>query len=248
MRKHPTTLTTTIPSEEEAVMATLQDTVRLFACKRCGTTFGGRKRRFCSVRCRQQYRNQLVSPPDRQWKCQQCGCSWHGRKRRFCSAECCKRARSVRLRVVIPCVGCSKKIVRGPGAKGVCAKCHSGRALRRKVPVTVRCPTCGLPFTYTNAKPRVYCSEDCKLHRHGRSVLDRRRPGAKREYYNRVAVFNRDKWICKVCGLMIPKERKYPHPLSASIDHRVALANGGDDTIDNVQAVHLRCNSVKGIR
>lgn len=40
----------------------------------------------------------------------------------------------------------------------------------------------------------------------------------------------------------------YPNPLSASLDHVVPLAWGGEHTAANVQLAHLKCNVAKGAR
>lgn len=60
-----------------------------------------------------------------------------------------------------------------------------------------------------------------------------------------IAVFERDKWICGICGELIPKRAKWPDMRSASVDHIVPLSCGGKHDMRNVQASHLGCNSVK---
>lgn len=60
-----------------------------------------------------------------------------------------------------------------------------------------------------------------------------------------LAVFERDKWTCGICGERIPKRAKWPDMRSASVDHIVPLAGGGKHEMRNVQASHLGCNSVK---
>lgn len=61
-------------------------------------------------------------------------------------------------------------------------------------------------------------------------------------------VFERDGWACGICGGEVDKTLKHPDPMSASIDHVVALSNGGTHTWDNVQCAHLTCNVAKGNR
>jgi 5-methylcytosine-specific restriction endonuclease McrA len=61
----------------------------------------------------------------------------------------------------------------------------------------------------------------------------------------RLQVFERDAWICQLCRGTVDRTLIYPHPLSASLDHAVALARGGSHTYGNTQLAHLRCNSVK---
>lgn len=57
-------------------------------------------------------------------------------------------------------------------------------------------------------------------------------------------VFDRDDWVCQLCLELIPAGLTYPHPLYPSVDHVVPLARGGAHETDNMQAAHLRCNSV----
>lgn len=69
--------------------------------------------------------------------------------------------------------------------------------------------------------------------------------GARHEQYLDSCVFDRDGWVCGICGRKINKRLKYPHPRSKSIDHIVPLSKGGSDSPINVQAAHLRCNLSK---
>lgn len=66
--------------------------------------------------------------------------------------------------------------------------------------------------------------------------------------YKRADVFTRDKWMCYLCLVPIDRQLRYPDPMSKSVDHVTPLALGGADSFDNVGAVHLRCNKVKGFR
>lgn len=66
--------------------------------------------------------------------------------------------------------------------------------------------------------------------------------GTMHEQYATNYIFERDGWMCGICGRKINKKLKYPNPLSKSIDHIVPLSKGGNDSPANVQAAHLRCN------
>jgi 5-methylcytosine-specific restriction endonuclease McrA len=61
-------------------------------------------------------------------------------------------------------------------------------------------------------------------------------------------VFERDGWLCGLCHLPIDPGLKWPDPQSASLDHILSLAAGGEHTRANTQAAHLRCNVRKGAR
>lgn len=54
---------------------------------------------------------------------------------------------------------------------------------------------------------------------------------------------------CYLCGLLIDIDaNRKDDPLSLSIEHIIALINGGPDIIDNVMPSHRTCNSSKGSR
>lgn len=52
--------------------------------------------------------------------------------------------------------------------------------------------------------------------------------------------------ICGICGKPVDKKLKYPHPMSATVDHIIPLSKGGDPTsFDNLQLAHFKCNRAK---
>lgn len=51
--------------------------------------------------------------------------------------------------------------------------------------------------------------------------------------------------VCGICGQMIDKSLKYPHPMSATVDHIIPCAKGGSDELDNLQLAHRKCNRLK---
>lgn len=52
--------------------------------------------------------------------------------------------------------------------------------------------------------------------------------------------------ICALCGRPVDKSLRYPHPLSATVDHIIPLAQGGHPSdIENLQLAHFVCNRQK---
>ncbi len=51
---------------------------------------------------------------------------------------------------------------------------------------------------------------------------------------------------CGICGLPVDKSLKYPHPMSACIDHIIPIDRGGHPSdIENLQLAHWKCNRAK---
>lgn len=117
------------------------------------------------------------------------------------------------------------------------------------------CKGCGEIF-YSEITNKEYCSDHCRkksnAKRKGKGNWKKRckKYGA---LYDRTItaakVFERDGYICKICGLPCdPNDNTWGlrfGPNAPTIDHIVALANGGSHTWDNVQCAHAMCNSVK---
>ena len=72
-----------------------------------------------------------------------------------------------------------------------------------------------------------------------------RKSGATVGVVDSLAVMERDKWLCHLCGKKIPKDARWPDRLSASVDHVVPLAQGGEHSMANVRASHAICNMRK---
>ena len=72
--------------------------------------------------------------------------------------------------------------------------------------------------------------------------------GGSSESYLLADLLVRDQYRCYLCGDQIDAALAHPDPLSPSVDHIVALANGGSDLRTNVAATHLICNIRKGAR
>lgn len=153
----------------------------------------------------------------------------------------------------------------GPNALYCGDRC-STRA-RRGNARTAKCMRCGEEFVpWHKAK---FCSAKCRQeHTHQRDIRyqreyrvvsplaaarsnigsERRRErmrATKVEKFSKLEIMERDGWCCQICGHPIKETLRWPDPMSASLDHKLALARGGEHTRENVRAAHLRCNMQK---
>lgn len=112
--------------------------------------------------------------------------------------------------------------------------------------LTRTCPTCHRPFG-TRTMARKYCTNRCLSAAH-KARRRARMAGVAHVPIISADIFERDRWVCGLCHRRIPKHLKSPHPMSASLDHIVPLADGGDHLPTNVHASHLRCNLSKNRR
>jgi HNH endonuclease len=70
-------------------------------------------------------------------------------------------------------------------------------------------------------------------------------------------VYRQNKWrfihraepVCALCGGVVDKTLRFPHPDSPSLDHIIPIALGGSGrNVSNWQLAHLKCNLAKGDR
>jgi hypothetical protein len=108
------------------------------------------------------------------------------------------------------------------------------------------CPICSADFI-TKRTNQIYCSALCNNRATKRRLYS---AGSKRHfprirYRQRAAIFERDDWRCGLCGGLIDKALRWPHPGSPSIDH---VDPNGEHVPENWQAAHLACNVQAGAK
>lgn len=122
------------------------------------------------------------------------------------------------------------------------------------------CKTCGETF-YSEYESAVYCSDRCRKAMHNRKSAERkRRNGIVNNYRHRMrikvtretydpsvtleSVYRKFGGQCCRCGRRTYRTKRYS-PAQATLDHKIALANNGTHTWDNVQLLCAECNSNK---
>ena len=115
-----------------------------------------------------------------------------------------------------------------------------------------KCCFCGNTF-YSQYSNQKYCSKQCRSGKKKKFASIRKRCKKYGVYYDPKVtpekVFERDGYRCMICGLACNKEddtwTEWLGPYRPTVDHIIALANGGTHTWDNVQCAHAICNSYK---
>lgn len=120
-----------------------------------------------------------------------------------------------------------------------------------KLFVAGRCACCGSYFVAPAAhvdKAALYCSPAC-ARRTSKDRYRARKQSAFVESFGPVEIFERDRWICKLCGKRVKRSAEVPDPKAPVVDHIVPLAagpeNGGVHARWNAQCAHFLCNSLK---
>lgn len=202
-----------------------------FTCGQCGEPFSrqavrGQRPKWCKA-CRHS------ASPSKQFAglCQRCG-------------DACRSLSSL-------CLACSRTIPGppspprpprlitpppGPSHRIFYTNC---RVCSRLFVSPFTISTCSTPCTETKAR------WDKAEHRH-------RSRARKRQAFvapvSRRAIYERDGWLCMVCGDPVNRSAKVPELDAPVLDHVLALAAGGTHEPSNVQCAHFYCNSVKGDR
>ena len=111
------------------------------------------------------------------------------------------------------------------------------------------CVDCGEPYVAVPHGKCKRCPLCKKRNRTLKSAIKRRARRAAREAAEDTItpgeLWTRDGGRCQLCHKKIKWNKKWPHPLSMSVDHIVPLSRGGTDEASNLQSAHLSCNCSK---
>lgn len=121
------------------------------------------------------------------------------------------------------------------------------------------CEQCGKLFLPIGNQ-RKYCSRECRIkshnNKHDRERIERARQNGKIDYSITLdKLIKRDNNICYICNrecnlndFTIVNNKKITGNYYPSIDHVVALANGGTHSWENVRLAHRICNTLKSTK
>lgn len=206
-------------------------------CPGCGHEIRpGRRERnrkiWCSEACRLwRYRYPDGPPRPTAGQCAACGQAIRGRRvsARYCSSACAASARPKQVRP------------RKPRTTDACLVCTAD-ITHTRADCTTCSKACRTKLEHLRAGGRTPAAKDADLRRRARNAL------VPTEYFRHLDVFERDGWVCQICGRAVDPALVHPHPMSKSLDHIVPISKGGTHAASNAQLAHLRCNIVKGDR
>jgi len=243
-----------------------QDAYR-HVCEACGVEFNGRKQqRFCSKSCGSRKLPQSI--------CKWCGKQFWpqaGRRLVCCSRECnyALMANRVRQREradkllkanehvtwhIKRCDECGVSFATQCAVAVVCNdKCRRHRASRIASASRVkRCCDCGVTYWGSGHRRCRRCQknktkEDRRQNRRRYNSLRRARESnnGPHESFRPDEIFERDNWVCWLCGVRTTKDGGYPSDDYPTLDHVVPLSKGGTHTRRNVRCACHACNWIK---
>ena len=159
----------------------------------------------------------------------------------------------------VPCKRCGASFVPRFPSNVLCPECSGPYKAKGERQLT--CPDCGGTFLgkYDGgrcgpcaraaqkraARERARTPEGRRRQRDRAARRRARKRGRHNEHISHLKVFDRDAWLCHICGKPVDRGLAFPDPMSASLDHVVPLAKGGTHTYANVACSHLICNSRK---
>ena len=139
-----------------------------FVCDNCGREFtriNTGNNRFCSIKCREEFKKKH---PSFRFHCEYCGKEFETNSRyaRFCSSSCASKSKGTVTMYHKTCPICGKEFdVPATRKHQMCCSKECGAKHRAEVlqsaPITLTCPICGKQFETPRRKPRKTCSKEC---------------------------------------------------------------------------------------
>ena len=99
------------------------------------------------------------------------------------------------------------------------------------------CAWCGVQFLSSRGR---YCSRSCA----GAAGASRRGKFSVSPLV-RAAIYERDRFLCHLCGRKVDVSLPGSNALGPTLDHVVPQAQGGTHDVDNLRLAHRKCNSIR---
>lgn len=179
----------------------------------------------------------------------------------YCSRECYLRQKSARKKVRPAKPLPLHKAHVSAYVNHCAAQRAAKKADDKRTALSVRpCKQCGECVGYRFGSPRSFCSAACSVvyvkanpteaQRRGRRVAKAKRRakehGVYAEKVDPIDVCSRGGWLCQLCGIATPKDKRGTNSLDApEVDHIYPISKGGKHVRANLQCLCRSCNAWK---
>ena len=237
-------------------------------CEYCNKEFEklfncGVVKRFCSENCKHKARRKRNPKPPKIANCKYCNSSYIKRYTSlYCSDECRKehyrkqynRKRTIKL-YRYKCIECGKHGY-SKRKKDYCSdKCSDMAYSKKRQMKSRRFKKC-LYCHHWHYKSRVYCSDECSKRNMKRNqviaktkrMTKARQNGQFDADIDIYKLIERDGEQCYLCGDTVHFNVHYNDPKYPTIEHVLAIANGGTHSWENVKVACRDCNNHKGTK
>lgn len=243
-------------------------------CQNCGKEY--KPKRITQKYCNRYCTNKAQSKPKKTFKCKNCENlfkeKWNSNNI-YCSISCSKEYKSNNKKPYTKkiktscklyyntCEECNKIFIDKRKIKHCSNECRNKQYKRNKKNKYIKkeyednnCKLCGNKFKPSTAN-NLYCSSECNkevIKSYQRDKEHKRRMRIKSSYDKGTTLYNirlRDGDRCLMCNKkVLEKNISGYDKANATIGHIIALCNGGEHTMRNVQLECQECNTKKGGR
>lgn len=231
----------------------------------------------CAYKCTRLYKGMCSTHYQRQRKgdpingrpraaragiCDLCGDAFEAlhASRRYCS-EMCLDAKRHGYSGPLTCRACDKRMhatsTSLPQGEAECLSCRRATHGERGYMRGCRCDVCRQGkadamrawmeafraeqgVSYATAWRRKFRAE------HG--YWPQRHGGQWIAHAERMAIYERDDWMCHLCGERVDADAEFNDDMAASLDHLVPRSLGGSDDPTNLKTAHRGCNTRRGAK
>jgi 5-methylcytosine-specific restriction endonuclease McrA len=153
----------------------------------------------------------------------------------------------------VKCDGCggifSTSYARARWCSARCAQAYKNAAVAAELLAAKAgrlCGHCEGQIPASRPANAAFCSPECCVKARNLYAKLAGRADRPKQRAIRGEIIRRDNETCQLCEMPVDLKLGYPDPMSASLDHVVPLARGGDNAVENLQLAHLQCNLRKG--
>ncbi len=175
--------------------------------------------------------------------CDRCGADFIGkRQRQYCDKCLAPKPKTEPTSCLLrwaACEWCGQKFVKH-GPRRYCSEmCMRARPSQTEIRY-LECQRCGRGCFRPARYKSTCCSPACNKALKGRQRKNHKRAGG--EQFPDREIFERDGWVCHLCGKPVPDRKYEARDDDPTLDHLTPVSKGGLHVRENVKLAHNRCN------